>query len=703
MDSVSVTNRINAGFGLLTLMVIAMAAMAFLTLRELGGSYQSFRAKSEETLVVNNVVEDLFEARIGALKYRLSGDQAAEAEVTGNIGEILRDTAPEMAQGALAPMRETFAGINAMARAYQDAFEDYSAMAAEVRALEDRIRAAKTTAEAALERLTDIAATTRNFDLLLLKTRTERDLLLGKIEAKDFARTGALSTYDAALGFLDGARQGLAEIGALISTQSGEAWAGDARADHETATAAIAGLVADLATLKDLQAGLAGISAAGMDRIGPQLQDTLEETLDAIIASQQSLGASGQQVVDRDLVLTPLLAGLAVVLAIAAAFGVGRWINRPLRRLTDTTETLSQGDTDVAITGTEHDHELGRMARALEVFRDSMKRDQAASEAAARTRAEQELVVTHLSDGLGALAAGHLDQRITQEFPAEYERLRTDFNSTLDQLEGTIGGVITAARNVDAGVAEINAASEDLSRRTENQAATLEQSAAALDELTSSINQAATRTREVEKTMQTARAGAQGSAGVVQEAVQAMGRIGESSQQISKITDVISDIAFQTNLLALNAGVEAARAGEAGRGFAVVASEVRALAQRSSEAVQEVSALIATSSAEVDEGTRLVNRAGQALQDIIAGVDQVTQLISDITASTGEQAAGISEINTGVAMLDEVTQKNAGMVETSFNQGQKLVAEVKRLEELIRRFKVSVQAGPGRAPMARAS
>ena len=111
---------------------------------------------------------------------------------------------------------------------------------------------------------------------------------------------------------------------------------------------------------------------------------------------------------------------------------------------------------------------------------------------------------------------------------------------------------------------------------------------------------------------------AETSGDVVGRAVDAMGRIEHSSQEISKIIGVIDEIAFQTNLLALNAGVEAARAGEAGRGFAVVASEVRALAQRSAEAAKQIKGLISASSDDVAAGVRLVRQTGEALGAIVA-------------------------------------------------------------------------------------
>ena len=145
-----------------------------------------------------------------------------------------------------------------------------------------------------------------------------------------------------------------------------------------------------------------------------------------------------------------------------------------------------------------------------------------------------------------------------------------------------------------------------------------------------------------------ARANAEKSGDVVRRAVEAMGRIEKSSQQISQIIGVIDEIAFQTNLLALNAGVEAARAGDAGRGFAVVASEVRALAQRSAEAAKEIKALIGTSSAEVSGGVKLVAETGEALTQIIDQVGQVNALVGEIASGAEEQATSLHEVNAAV-------------------------------------------------------
>jgi methyl-accepting chemotaxis protein len=225
-----------------------------------------------------------------------------------------------------------------------------------------------------------------------------------------------------------------------------------------------------------------------------------------------------------------------------------------------------------------------------------------------------------------------------------------------------------------------------LARRTEQQAAALEETAAALAEITSTVHTAADRAAEASRMVEATKSSAGRSGGIVRDAVTAMGRIEESSSRIGQIIGVIDEIAFQTNLLALNAGVEAARAGEAGRGFAVVAQEVRELAQRSATAAREIKTLIQNSANEVEGGVSLVRSTGDALVEIEDLVRQVNDQVAQITSAAREQATGLNEINTSVNEMDQMTQKNAAMVEETSAASQTLVSECGRLKEQLGKF-----------------
>jgi methyl-accepting chemotaxis protein len=306
--------------------------------------------------------------------------------------------------------------------------------------------------------------------------------------------------------------------------------------------------------------------------------------------------------------------------------------------------------------------------------------------------------IDEIATGLEQVARNNLTHRVGPLTEPAFEKLRSDFNSAMGALDETLTAVAASTRSVGGGASEIAVASDDLSRRTEQQAASLEETAAALDEITATVKRSADGAKQASGAASGARTDAQKSGEVVREAVAAMGEIEASARQITQIIGVIDEIAFQTNLLALNAGVEAARAGEAGRGFAVVASEVRALAQRSAEAAKEIKTLIATSTSQVGRGVKLVGETGEALTGIVTKVTQIDGLISEIALSSQEQATGLSQVNTAVNQMDQVTQQNAAMVEEATAAAANLRSESQELTRLVGRFQTSSGAAQPAGP-----
>ncbi|MBB4956060.1 methyl-accepting chemotaxis protein [Agrobacterium vitis] len=423
------------------------------------------------------------------------------------------------------------------------------------------------------------------------------------------------------------------------------------------------------------------------------------DALDEIAASAKSaaLSRSLQFLALFSFVLGLALVGMTVIV---------RKVISPIGALTRCMGALADGDLSVVIPGAKRRDEMGEMARSVEVFqiaalrnkeleasaeesRIAAERDRIETQLRAEAEAEERLTraTGALASGLQRLASGDLLCEIEDEFAPQFEALRHDFNTSVNQLRATLLAVGGSASVVSGGSSEISHASDNLAKRTEQQAASLEETAAALEEITANVAATSKRTGEARDLVRNTRSQAEHSGVVVSNAVTAMERIEQSSRQIGQIIGVIDEIAFQTNLLALNAGVEAARAGEAGKGFAVVAQEVRELAQRSANAAKEIKSLIGNSAVAVSEGVKLVNDTGSGLTTIAGLVESINQHMDAIATAAQEQSVGLGEVNTAVNHMDQATQQNAAMVEEMNAAGAGLAQESAKLSELLGQFR----------------
>ncbi|NTY37928.1 methyl-accepting chemotaxis protein [Burkholderia diffusa] len=261
------------------------------------------------------------------------------------------------------------------------------------------------------------------------------------------------------------------------------------------------------------------------------------------------------------------------------------------------------------------------------------------------------------------IALGRLDEAVRAGGVFEIDRMLRGLAAMQTSIAGTVRTVRHASDAIHLGAGEIAGGNADLSARTGTQAASLEETAASMEELTATVRQNTDSARAASALADAALEATSHGGGVVDNVIDRMRGIAQSSGRIAEIISVIDGIAFQTNILALNAAVEAARAGEQGRGFAVVAGEVRSLAQRSAQSAKEIKALIEDSVAQINGGAELVERAGDAMRTVSASITRVVQTMSEITSASVEQSVGIEQVNQAVTQMDQLTQQNAALVE----------------------------------------
>lgn len=471
----------------------------------------------------------------------------------------------------------------------------------------------------------------------------------------------------------------------------------------------------------------------------------INQFIDHQEAKNQSLGADVRDEASS-FGYVMVLTGLVVIgLALALGIYVARSITRPLDHMVASMRALADGDLDTQVPPAVANTELCKMAKTVEVFRDTSRAQrEAEAEKSAAAEAERERVkainafirsveaavaqaargdfsrtvdagvnpefadlatainrltrsvdvgVSETSRVLAAMASGNLDSRMKGEFEGAFASLQSSVNETTERLSTLIRQIVSSTELVGRGGDEITSSAQDLSMRAEQQASSLEQTAATMEEMAASIKSNAQSSATASELAAAASGRADAGGDIVKNAVSAMNEIEASATRIADIISVIDGIAFQTNLLALNAAVEAARAGDAGKGFAVVASEVRALAQRSSEASRDIRQLIETSADQVSEGVKLVTETGASLDGIMDSIAMVEESIKSIAAASVEQSSGIEEISKAVSHMDQLTQQNASVADQSASSAKGLSGEAQKLRELIQFFNVARFSG----------
>uniref|UniRef100_UPI003F491BDA methyl-accepting chemotaxis protein n=1 Tax=Ensifer adhaerens TaxID=106592 RepID=UPI003F491BDA len=512
-----------------------------------------------------------------------------------------------------------------------------------------------------------------------------------------------LEMPDGRIGEIVGNRTGLGETGETILLDSNGFFLADSAATpgNDMLNARIVadqpaedGIVSS--RLADFRGEEAQMAATNLDAFGTRW------TIAAVMTSQEAFSAVTAL---RNWTLATALAVLAAALAISIWYS--RRLTHPITGLVRDMSRLADGDTTISGVGGTRKDEIGDMARSVLVFRDAL-RDRARLETEAaetQTMIEEERhgrettqaevsrqineAVEMLASGLERLSHGDLTARIDRPFGAGFDRLRSDFNLSLESLAVTLGDVKARSAEIDGETGEMRDAIGQLAKRTEHQAATLEEATAALGAITATIGRTAEHATSATTIAATAKASSDRSGQVVMNAVCAMAQIEKGSVAISQIIGTINDIAFQTNLLALNAGVEAARAGEAGKGFAVVAHEVRELAQKSAQAAREIKAIITASAEEVAKGVSLVRAAGDALDEISGQIHAINEQTLQIAGDARNQATDLQHINQTMLSLDAVTQQNNAMVEDSTAMTHRLSGQASGLFDLVERFRTT--------------
>lgn len=415
------------------------------------------------------------------------------------------------------------------------------------------------------------------------------------------------------------------------------------------------------------------------------------------------------------------LAGVAVtlVLALALVFYIVRGFTSQLDALTSLFVEVDKGNFQRRCEVRTQD-ELGDAATELNKMLDNTL-------ALIQSRDEKDQIqrsITKLLDEVADVAVG--DLRREAEVTADMTGAIADsFNYMLAQLRKIIGNVTSATKRVTSSARDVATRAEELAAQagtqTENilhTSAAVEQMAVSIQQVSETANQSADVAKEAlvhaRQGNETVKKTIQGMGRIrdqVQETAKRIKRLGESSQEIGQIVQIINDIADRTSILALNASIQAAMAGEAGRGFAVVAEEVERLADRSTDATKKIAGLVMAIQSETQEavsamekgiqevvdGSTLANQAGRALSDIESNSSRLAELLHAISSAASQQASASDDVARSMSQISRSTEDAAQGTRAAASTVNELAELAESLRASVSQFKLPETSGHGSA------
>ncbi|WP_166645136.1 methyl-accepting chemotaxis protein [Dongia mobilis] len=360
------------------------------------------------------------------------------------------------------------------------------------------------------------------------------------------------------------------------------------------------------------------------------LEERMETLGELIEQFGNSAGSAATATNNRLIQVLLAVSAIAMILLIIVNWLTAGGISRPILGMVDAMQRLARGDQAVEIPGLQRGDEVGRMAEAVQVFKENAIKTEELKAAQSRDLAAREERTQRL-------------EQLCRDFDRHVTARLESVIAAVAQVEGTAQSMSRVAEDTAAEAGQVNQASEAATGNVNAVAAATEQLAASIAE----IGQQMGRSREIagQASTQASNTNAQ------------IRQLADAAQRIGAVVQLITDIASQTNLLALNATIEAARAGEAGKGFAVVASEVKNLATQTGKATDEIAQQI--------NGIQNESGAAVAAIESIAGtIDEINQITGGVAAAVEQQSAATKEIARSVEQAAGSNQEMSTRITT---------------------------------------
>ncbi|MFX4220805.1 MAG: methyl-accepting chemotaxis protein [Thalassobaculum sp.] len=652
--------RLAAGFGIIILLLLALAGEVGYSLWQSREGVSNYRGIATNTNLIARIQANILNAQLGVKDFESGGSTGAIVTVEDSLNQ---------AQARLDDAQATITDEEQIVRLGQlrEYMLTYGQTFGQVTALQER--RGKIVAE--LDGIGDQFTAT-------IKEMVEDAKGWGDVEAMGdltFALEGALEVRFATQRFLVTNDPAAIEyvrryLGNALEIMNKLVDSGDFRAISVQEELTAYGETFD--TIVQMTVQRNALIRDTLDIIGMQSTDLIDEMENKYLELQDDLGSTIQSTAEFSLLIAAAVTLAALIVGILASVLISRSISRPVQALTDSMGDLAEGQLETEVPSTESRDEIGRMARAVQVFKENMVRNRdLEAEQAERDKRRQ-------------ARSAALEEAISE--------FQTSIGQRLEKLRGVSEELSGSAETLRTVAGETKDRSSEVASISEQTSSNVQSVSAAAEEMDSSFGEIV---GQVSRSSDTVRI----TSDKARVTLTSMEDLAAQSEAIAQVVELITSISEQTNLLALNATIEAARAGDAGRGFAVVASEVKSLATQTGKATEEIAGKIrrvqeacGTSVQAVREIVTSIEQVDEISAAISAAVEQQKAATAEITRNMQEAARGTEQLSVNIGGVNDATDRTVETVGNVSEAAGRTTAVSGELKDVVDRFVGKVQA-----------